>query len=169
MDIKQNLEQKIRNDYKGLISDEQIEATIKWWNDLLDLAIAERDKEIVEMIEEECPSSSGLTAFIHKDKIINLITNSKNNMNLEQIIKKQEESWDSKVYAIPYASRKHKKDIREILEGVVEREKENIKELDFEVSGEMDDFVGRIEDYRFGYNESKQDTINYLSEIIKKL
>lgn len=46
-------------------------------NSIIDLAIAEREKSIVEIIEEECPSNSGLTAFLHKDKIINLITNSK--------------------------------------------------------------------------------------------
>ena len=46
-------------------------------NKFIDLAIAERDRQVVEMIEKECPANSGLTAFLHKDKIINLITNSK--------------------------------------------------------------------------------------------
>lgn len=29
------LENKIRESYKGILSEEQIEETIKWWNDLL--------------------------------------------------------------------------------------------------------------------------------------
>lgn len=51
--VMKKLREKIRNDYKGIISDKQIEATIEYWERLLTQEITQSNLDLLKIIESE--------------------------------------------------------------------------------------------------------------------
>lgn len=76
-------------------------------------------------------------------------------MQIEKLIKKHIQVWDSKVMAIPYASKQYKEHLKQFIDGLIEWEEDRyVRET-------------RVEDDNF--NRAKQDSVSHLKEIRKQL
>lgn len=89
-------------------------------------------------------------------------------MQIEKLIKKHIQVWDSKVMAIPYASKQYKEHLKQFIDGLVKRE-----ETKFQDEHPVDciDGVTPVETYGYEatYNQAKKETISHLKEIGKQL
>jgi len=81
-------------------------------------------------------------------------------MQIEKLLKKQVQVWDSKVMAIPYASMQYKEHLKQFIDGLVEWEEGKI----------VQKFRGfPLAEYEEGINDARKLTIVYLKEIRKQL
>jgi len=90
-------------------------------------------------------------------------------MQIEKLLKKQVQVWDSKVMAIPYASMQYKEHLKQFIDGLVEKLEEMKKVILNKIDSEDDKFWKRNRNHDIGYNLAIDHDISHLKEIRKQL